>query len=104
MAPALVQRRLDDAKRRFMQAGSLLEAYSYKGTLARGFVLVTDGAGQPVRSAGTLPDGTSVTLEFTDGKRDATLGTSGSAAPPPETPARSTPKRKPPGSQGDLFG
>jgi exodeoxyribonuclease VII large subunit len=42
--------------------------------LQRGFALVRDAGGLPVRSADAVLDGQSLVLEFADGKADATGG------------------------------
>ena len=47
--------------------GQLLESYSYHGVLARGFALVRDEAGLPVRSATALSAGAAMNIEFADG-------------------------------------
>jgi exodeoxyribonuclease VII large subunit len=51
--------------------GRLLESYSYKGTLARGFVVLRDEAGALLSGVTDLPPGTLVTLEAQDGSRKA---------------------------------
>ncbi|WP_448207569.1 exodeoxyribonuclease VII large subunit [Azospirillum sp. sgz302134] len=57
--------------------GQLLESYSYKGVLARGFALVEavgdDGGGKPLTSAAQATPGLSVSLVFADGKAAATV-------------------------------
>ncbi|MFM2043762.1 MAG: putative exodeoxyribonuclease large subunit [Pseudomonadota bacterium] len=83
--------------------GKLLESYSYKGVLARGFALVTGPDGQPVTRAAGLEPGTTLTLEFTDGTARAVVD----GTPPPVDAAATTPKPRkprPPGTdQGRLF-
>lgn len=70
--------------------GRLLESYSYKGTLARGFVVLRDEAGALLSSLADLPAGQRVVLEGQDGTRTAEL--LGDGAPPPARPAK--PKAK----------
>ena len=53
--------------------GQLLAAFSYRGVLARGFTLVRDAAGQPLRSAGAVAAGTAMEIEFVDGRVGARL-------------------------------
>jgi exodeoxyribonuclease VII large subunit len=45
----------------------LLTSYSYHGVLERGFALVRDETGAPVRSAKTLAAGAAISIEFADG-------------------------------------
>ncbi len=53
--------------------GRLLESYSYKGTLARGFVVLRDDAGALLSGVAALPPGALITLEAQDGSRKAEL-------------------------------
>ena len=57
----------------------LLEAYSYQGVLQRGFALVRDGEGRPVRSADAARTASSLDLQFADGH--VTVGHGTAAAP-----------------------
>jgi exodeoxyribonuclease VII large subunit len=70
--------------------GRLLESYSYKGTLARGFVVLRDEAGALLSGVATLAPGTLVTLEAQDGSRKAEVLEEGGSP----RPAR--PRVKPP--------
>lgn len=61
-----------EQKRAQLDAASrLLESLSHKGVLARGFALVRDRAGTPVRAAKTLSTGQGISIEFSDGRVDA---------------------------------
>jgi exodeoxyribonuclease VII large subunit len=51
----------------------LLASYSYRGVLARGFVLVRGPGDAPLRSAAAAAPGLQVTLEFADGRAAATI-------------------------------
>ncbi|MBX9931746.1 MAG: exodeoxyribonuclease VII large subunit [Methylobacterium sp.] len=95
-ATRLGERRRD----RLGALGGLLGSLSYRAVLARGFALVRDATGDPVRQAGGLGPAQSFTLEFADGTVGAV--TEGRAG---ETPARSRTKRqlKPVAPQGSLF-
>ena len=92
-------------------AGKLLESYSYKGVLERGFVVVRDGAGAPVTAADMLSPGDDISLAFKDdGRAEAvvsSVGTSGGAPPSKKKPTvkKKAPKRKssPNDSQGSLL-
>ena len=81
----------------------LLAAFSYRGVLARGFTLVRDHAGRPLRAAADVAPGMAIGIEFADGRvgaRVETLQTSGveRAEPPPRRRRRGAD----PG-QGSLF-
>ena len=63
------RRHLGDLGGRLAQAGRLLDSYSYQGVLERGFALVRDGAGSPVRSSVGITAGEALELEFSKGDR-----------------------------------
>ncbi len=79
---------------RIDHAGQLLGALSYRGVLERGFVLVRDDAGAPIRRAAMVDAGMKLTLEFADGSVGATAGESGRGPDGPPQPAK-TPQDKP---------
>jgi len=91
----------DRRVQRLRSAAQLLEAYSYRGVLARGFALVRDGDGHPLRAAASVTAGMRLDIEFADGRVAATAD--GESRPPPA-------KLKPraggggQGGQGNLFG
>jgi exodeoxyribonuclease VII large subunit len=94
----------DRRVQRLRSAGQLLSAYSYRGVLARGFALVRDGDGSPLRSAAAVGGGVRLEIEFSDGRvgavSDGDAAVSASAARP-------KPRRRGgggPGGQGSLFG
>ena len=94
-----LQRRAD----RVLAAGQLLAAYSYHGVLARGFALVRDGEGHPLRSAAAVTSGMRLDIEFSDGRISGTAD--GESAPAPSVRAKPRPRRgSGPGGQGSLFG
>ncbi len=72
-------------------AAKLLESYSYKGVLERGFAVVRDSAGAPVTAADTLSPGDEISLSFKEEGRAAAVVSSvgaGTGAPPaPRKPA-----------------
>ena len=94
------------------RAGQLLAAFSYRGVLSRGFALVRDGDGHPLRAAASVSSGMALDIEFADGRVGAVAGaTAGTSAPSPAAPANPPPAkpRKPSGGsggpgQGSLFG
>jgi exodeoxyribonuclease VII large subunit len=92
---------------RLERAERLLAAVSYRGVLARGFALVRDLAGQPMRSAAALSPGAKIEIEFADGRVRAHTedGVAPSAAPAENGGAKS--RRRGGGGnpgQGSLFG
>ncbi len=99
-----LQRRAD----RVLAAGQLLDAYSYHGVLKRGFALVRDGDGSPLRSAANVAGGMRLDIEFSDGRVAAVTDGGGTAASPAETPKSSSKPRSRggggSGGQGSLFG
>jgi exodeoxyribonuclease VII large subunit len=91
------------------RAGQLLAAFSYRGVLSRGFALVRDETGRPLRSATAVASGSRLDIEFTDGRVGAVA--EGGAAPveraQPASPVKPAAKPRKPGgggSQGSLFG
>jgi exodeoxyribonuclease VII large subunit len=90
---AAMTRRLDDTAGRVERAGSLLESYSFRKVLARGFVLVRDGEDRPVTAAAAVSDGQAVSLEFADGRVGATVGQPPTSPPAPPAPPHSDPPK-----------
>jgi exodeoxyribonuclease VII large subunit len=88
------------------RADKLLGALSYHGVLARGFALVRDDAGRPLRNAGSVAQDQRLDIQFTDGHVKAVATAAEGGSPPkPRQPIR--PRRRA-GSdnpdQGNLFG
>jgi exodeoxyribonuclease VII large subunit len=95
----LIERRQASVER----AEKLLAAYSYHGVLARGFALVRDAAGQPLRAAAQVSTGAALEIEFHDGRVGAIANGEGAptSAPKPEPKPKA---RKGGGEgQGSLF-
>lgn len=93
--------RLEAGRQRLDSLSLLLESYSYRGVLARGFALVTDGNGAPITRAAETRPGMAVSIAFTDAVVAAEL-----VGDTPTAPARRPSARR--GSdkgsgQGDLF-
>jgi exodeoxyribonuclease VII large subunit len=89
------------------RCGQLLNALSHRGVLARGFALVRDLAGRPLRQAAAVNAGMRLDIEFSDGHVRAAAEGSSAAADKPQAPAASKPRgRRGNGnsSQGSLFG
>ncbi len=77
------ERLLDDRAARVERAERLLAAVSYRGVLARGFALVRDLAGRPLRQAAAVSAGERIDIEFSDGRVRALAEVSASDAPAP---------------------
>lgn len=85
-------------------ASGLLSAYSYQGVLQRGFALVRDESGRPLKSAAAVLPGSSLEIEFADGRVAATAD-GGSAPPQPKEALRPRRRRSEEApDQGTLFG
>jgi exodeoxyribonuclease VII large subunit len=82
----------DNLRRELEGAGKLLESFSYRSILERGFALATDAAGRPVQRAAEARTGMALQLNFHDGAVGATVtdGASKRAKAPTEalTPAK----------------
>jgi exodeoxyribonuclease VII large subunit len=89
---------LDRRFARLDSAGQLLAAFSYRGVLERGFALVRDGAGKPLRTAAGVSTGMALDIEFSDGRVGAVAGDARSITPAP------TPLRRRRRSGGDVPG
>ena len=76
---------------RLSGVAQLMEAVSYRGVLARGFALVRDDAGPPLRRAAEVREGQALRIEFADGKIAAVAGERVGA---PIAPAASAPSRR----------
>ena len=101
---AAMDRRLTVEQGRLQLSARLLESTSHKAVLKRGFALVRDDAGLPIRTAADLKPGREVTLELADGRRAARIEEGASA---PKTERRKPRKRtKNPADdrQGSLMG
>ncbi len=102
---------------RVERAERLLAAFSYREVLKRGFALVRDGDGHPLRAAASVSGGMRLDIEFADGR---VVATADGDSPPrertpqpraveaPAAPARLKPRAKSggdgSGGQGSLFG
>jgi len=84
------------------RAGQVLTALSYQGVLARGFALVRDAAGRPLRTAASISAGLALDIEFSDGHVGA-VATSGGASAPLEPAKARTPRASGAKGQGSLF-
>ena len=98
---------------RIERAERLLSAFSYREVLKRGFALVRDGDGHPLRAAAGVAAGMRLDIEFADGRVAATADGDGAprdqVAPPRAAEASARPKPRAKGGgegggQGSLFG
>jgi exodeoxyribonuclease VII large subunit len=97
---------LDRRAARFERAGQLLMAFSYRGVLARGFALVRDGGGHPLRAAAAVSAGMRLDIEFSDGRVGAVAGdarVTPQAEPTPLLPRRRRRSGSVDEGQGNLF-
>ncbi|MCG5476807.1 MAG: exodeoxyribonuclease VII large subunit, partial [Sinorhizobium fredii] len=69
--------------------------------LQRGFALVRDAAGEPVKQAAAVTPGMALSLEFADGSVSAVAGEEG--APPTPAPKKRASRPVVPTKQGSLF-
>ena len=102
-AQRAIENLLDNRDLRLERAGQLLTALSYRGVLERGFALVRDVDGNPLRRAAAVQAGQGLDIEFADGRVRATAEGAPSLAPvvPPRPRRRRRPG--PEEGQGSLF-
>jgi exodeoxyribonuclease VII large subunit len=94
-----LKRTLESAEARLHRWGDLLESYSYRGVLKRGFALVTDRAGHAIGGAAETAPGMKLGIRFHDGEVPAAveLTDAGTRSRPPAS------RPSGPGDQGRLF-
>ena len=92
---------LERGSRQVDQLGKLLESYSFRSVLQRGFALVRDQDGHPVLAAAETRAGDTLSIEFADGRVGAKVTDGAGTTPRPASP----PKRRDGGSgnQGSLL-
>ncbi len=93
---------LDQRAARIERAERLLAAFSYREVLKRGFALVRDGGGHPLRSAAAVQTGARLDIEFADGRVGAVAGDT-VMRPEPPPPRRRRPRGDGDSGQGTLF-
>jgi exodeoxyribonuclease VII large subunit len=99
--PASITRQVQNAAELLAAQSQLLDSYSYRGVLERGFALVRDATGGPVTRAAEIGKGHTVAIEFFDGTRGAVID-----GDPPRGPAKSSAAKKrasPEDKQGSLL-
>jgi exodeoxyribonuclease VII large subunit len=93
---------LDARWARWERGSQLLAAFSYRGVLARGFALVRDRTGRPLRTAASVAVGMPMDVEFSDGH----VGARAEVVQPYAAPRPDPPRRRRRGGdpgQGSLF-
>jgi exodeoxyribonuclease VII large subunit len=95
LTPAF-RRQLQRRSDRLETAARLLHGYSYEGVLERGFALVLNAEGRPVRSRTAASPGDAITVRVSDGEFAAVVA-GGKSAPAKTKSAADKP-------QDDLFG
>ncbi len=106
-ALAALEMRLAPAAARFLvrrgdalaAQAQILSSLGYKNVLARGYALVRDEAGAPLRNAGVVAPGQRLRIEFVDGRIAVTADGEAAPARSPKAPVRA----KGGGGQGSLF-
>jgi exodeoxyribonuclease VII large subunit len=83
---------------RLAQAARLNASLSYKAVLERGFVVVHDASGAPVKRAASLSAGDRVALQFADASAAAMIAGDGASRPRPARAGKAGG-----GGQGSLF-
>lgn len=104
-----MMQRFDARKNQIAQRAKLLDAFNYRRVLDRGFAVVRDSTGTPLRAVAALDAAGSISIEMRDGSRDAIVGEAmgeiSDAAHKPKKPAK--PKRvidaRPKPKQESLF-
>ncbi len=101
LLPALARANMRRAERADA-LGKLLGSFSYRNVLARGFALVRDAEGKPLRAAAEVTPGARLSIQFADGATAATAD--GGDGAPATAPARTrSGKQRTSGEQGSLF-
>jgi exodeoxyribonuclease VII large subunit len=98
-----IENLLDARWARCERGAQLLAAFSYRGVLARGFALVRDRAGRPLRTAAGVTVGMPMDVEFSDGHVGARAEVVQASATPRPEPVRRRRRRDGDPGQGSLF-
>ena len=69
----LIENLIDKKQTRFISSGKLLEAASFKRVLDRGFSLVMDSEGSPIKLSSQVSNKALVNIKFADETRSAQL-------------------------------
>ncbi|MCW9033084.1 MAG: exodeoxyribonuclease VII large subunit [Rhodospirillales bacterium] len=82
---------LEKTENKLSNLGSLLESYSHKSALSRGYTVIRDQNNLPVTKAKGLKTGDGLEIEFADGRTPVVVSSSGRTPPSPKP----KPKKKP---------
>jgi len=99
LTPASLDAKIRHLRSRVGALAQLVSAFSYHKVLERGFALVRNAAGAPVRAASALAAGEAIEVEFADGRINAVINDGMAAPQKTKEPAKSGKK----GGQGSLF-
>jgi len=99
-----VDAHLDQRFARLERAEKLLMAFSYREVLKRGYALVRDNAGRPLRTASAISGGMKLDIEMSDGRVRATAGKTFAAPDRPVVPFRRRRSKPSDEGQSNLFG
>ncbi|MDO8605874.1 MAG: exodeoxyribonuclease VII large subunit [Phaeospirillum sp.] len=94
---AVMPRLVTDRANHLDTSGKLLESFSYRKVLERGYAVIRDEQGHPVISAAAAKPGAALAVEFSDGAVHAVVQGHIAPAKPRKTPASSD------GRQGSLL-
>jgi exodeoxyribonuclease VII large subunit len=97
---AAIEMGLDRRNDRLDDLSKFLNSLGYRQVLARGFALVRDARGQPLRSVHAVAMGARLDIEFSDGRVGAVASDSQMRRPPAGRRPRYRPKES---DQGSLF-
>jgi exodeoxyribonuclease VII large subunit len=97
-----LERAMADSHSKVNNLGHLLDSYSHKSVLSRGYAVVRDGEGQPVTKSKGLKPGDGLEVEFADGRTPVMV--SGSRTTTTPVAAKAKPRKKADdGRQGELL-
>ncbi|MCF8469682.1 MAG: exodeoxyribonuclease VII large subunit [Parvibaculum sp.] len=96
-------RRIADVGRKLDSAAKLLESYSYQGVLKRGYAVVRDEAGVPVRRGAAQKAGARLEIEFAEDRLGVLVAPGGTVAQTSLPARKPEPGKKGGGEQGTLL-
>jgi exodeoxyribonuclease VII large subunit len=100
---AAFARRTESAQTRLTALSELLESYSFKRVLDRGYAVVRDSGGVPVTTVDGARPGDAVGLEFSDGSAAAIISGDGAGRRPAPKRGRAKKTKPDPDRQGSLL-